>query len=71
MAVPILMTKCLFSMDRKAIIAAYERHEQAAGGIARANIRECAEAAAKECGASYEAAREVLSLHWAGSLRAG
>ena len=56
---------------KKSIIAAYERHEAAAGGIARANIRECAEKAASDCGVSYEQARDILSQYWAGGMRAG
>ena len=51
-------------MDRRAIIAAYERHEQEDGGLAKACPGQCAERAAEECGVTYEAAREVLTNHW-------
>ena len=58
-------------MDERAIIDAYERHEQAAGGLSYADPRECVERAAAECGVTYEQARSVLIEEWAGSLRAG
>ena len=51
-------------MDKRAIIAAYERAETEAGGMAHANPRQCLERAAEECGVTFEAAREVLTNHW-------
>lgn len=55
--------------EARAILAAYQRHEAEAGGIARADIRKCIRLAAEECGVSYEAARGVLLDAWA--MRAG
>lgn len=51
-------------MDKRAIIAAYERHEREAGGKECADHRKCAERAAADCGVTFEAAREVLTNHW-------
>lgn len=51
-------------MDKRAIIAAYERAETEAGGLAHADPRQCVELAAAECGVTFEAAREVLTNHW-------
>ncbi len=42
------------------ILAAYKRHEEAAGGYAFADIRQCLCDTAEECGVSVEAAREML-----------
>ncbi len=53
------------------IVAAYQRHEAEAGGIARADIKECVRLAAAECGVSYGVAREALTDAWARNMRAG
>lgn len=53
------------------IVAAYQRHEAEAGGIAHADIKECVRMAAAECGVSYEVAREALIDAWAAPMRAG
>jgi len=53
------------------IVAAYQRHEDAAGGYAHADMRECVRLAAEECGVSYEDARGALLDAWAMSMRAG
>ena len=55
----------------RAILAAYQRHEAEAGGIARADIKECVRLAAAECGVSYEVAREALTDAWAAPMGAG
>lgn len=57
--------------EARAILAAYQRHEAEAGGIARADIKECVRLAAAECGVSYEVAREALTDAWAAPMRAG
>ncbi len=57
--------------EARAILAAYQRHEAEAGGIARADIKECVRLAAAECGVSYEVAREALIDAWAAPMRAG
>lgn len=54
-----------WQMDKRAIIAAYERAEAEAGGLANACPRQCAERAALKCGVTYQDAREVLINHWA------
>jgi hypothetical protein len=53
-------------MNRAAIIAAYERHEKAQGGLAKADPLTCLHLAALECGVSDADARAVLIEHWAG-----
>lgn len=58
-------------MNPKAIIDAYTRHEESAGGLARADPKECLERAASECRVTYEQARSVMIEEWAGTLRAG
>ena len=55
----------------RAVVAAYNRHEAEAGGIARADIKECVRLAVAECGVSYEVAREALTDAWAAPMRAG
>jgi len=57
--------------EARAILAAYQRHEAEAGGIAHADIKECVRLAAAECGVSYEVAREALTDAWAAPMRAG
>lgn len=58
--------------DQKArIIAAYEAEERREGGLAYADVRACATRAAASAGVSYAQAREALSEHWAGNVRAG
>jgi len=59
------------SSEARLIIAAYNRHEAEAGGIAHADIKECVRLAAAECGVSYEVAREALTDAWAAPMRAG
>lgn len=53
------------------IVAAYTRHEDAAGGYAVADMLECVRLAANECGVDFEAARSVLLDAWAMPMRAG
>jgi len=57
--------------EARAILAAYQRHEAEAGGIAHADIKECVRLAAAECGVSYEVAREALTDAWAAPMGAG
>lgn len=58
-------------MDKRAIIAAYERAEDETGGVIRADIHACAKRAAAECGVSLDEAIEVLKQHWAGTAGRG
>lgn len=53
------------------IVTAYQRHEDAAGGYAHADMRECVRLAAAECGVSYEVAREALTDAWAAPMGSG
>jgi hypothetical protein len=53
-------------MTRPDIIAAYERHEKAKGGLAYADVQECLRLAAEECGVTVQVAREALIEAWAG-----
>ncbi len=55
----------------RAVVAAYKRREDEAGGIAHADIKECVRLAAAECGVSYEVAREALTDAWAAPMGAG
>ena len=67
-------TKSHFDMtpNQKAmVVAAYEAEERREGGLAFADVRACAKRAAASCGVTYQQAREALSEHWAGNVRAG
>ena len=55
----------------RAVVAAYKRREDEAGGYALADIKECVRLAAAECGVSYEVARDALTDAWAAPMRAG
>ena len=57
--------------EARAILAAYQRHEAEAGGIAHADIKECVRLAAAECGVSYEDARGALLDAWAAPMGSG
>lgn len=46
----------------RAVVAAYKRHEDAAGGYALADMPECVRLAAEECGVSYEDARQAVAF---------
>lgn len=46
----------------RAVVAAYKRREDEAGGYALADMRECVRLAAEECGVSYEAARQAVAF---------
>ncbi|HNB27514.1 MAG TPA: hypothetical protein PLR41_11175 [Alphaproteobacteria bacterium] len=46
----------------RAVVAAYKRREDAAGGLANADILECVRLAAEECGVSYEDAKRALAF---------
>lgn len=52
--------------DHQTIIAAYERHERAQGGLANANVKMCIELAAEALHLPVRDVREVLSEHWSG-----
>lgn len=56
------------------IATAYERAEQDAGGIAKADLKACVARAAEACGVTYAEARSALLSHsplFAGSMGAG
>lgn len=53
------------------IATAYDRHEKAAGGITKADLKACVAKAASECGVTYEEARDALRAHWTGPMGAG
>lgn len=53
------------------IATAYDRHEKAAGGITKADLKACVAKAASECGVTYEEARSAMIHHWFGTLGAG
>jgi hypothetical protein len=55
----------------RAVVAAYKRREDAAGGLANADIPERVRLAAEECGVSYEDARGVLLDAWAAPIGSG
>ena len=55
----------------RAVVAAYKRHEDEAGGLAHADVPECVRLAAEECGVSYEAARGALLDAWAAPMGSG
>mgnify|MGYP003443900651 FL=1 len=55
----------------RAVVAAYTRHENAAGGYATADMPECVRLAADECGVSYEDARGALLDAWAAPMGSG
>ena len=55
----------------RAVVAAYKRREDAAGGYALADMPECARLAAEECGVSYEDARGVLLDAWSAPMGSG
>ena len=48
--------------EAREIVAAYQRHENAAGGYATADMRECVRLAAEECGVSLEDAKRALAF---------
>ncbi len=46
----------------RAVVAAYKRREDAAGGLAHADVLVCLAYAAEECGVSLEDAKRALAF---------
>ncbi len=63
--------KIMTQVDKPKLIAAYERIEREAGGIAEADMPLCLTKAAAECGVAYPEAKEIMRLHWAGTAGRG
>ncbi len=57
--------------QKATLVAAYEAEERREGGLAFADVKACATRAALACGVTYQQARDALSEHWAGNVRAG
>jgi len=63
--------KVMKPVDKPKLVAAYERIEREAGGIAEADLPLCVTRAAAECGVAYPDAVEALRQHWAGYVGRG